>query len=478
MNKFQSFCYNSLKIFIGIALILILISGFEKINFGVNSDFDFMLLFLIGIFGIGGFIIINLNINTKLKMCFLLIIALLLRLWWIFNVNSVPVSDFNTMYLAAKELLKGNYEIFRDFGYLARFPHLVCTSLYMALMIIIFPVSHLFAIKIVNIVLSVISLILLYKLSDYFLRHEKVKLGIILLGALFPAFIAYSSTYCTENIAIPLFLGTLLLFMDAQKTNDIGKWILCGIVLSLSNLFRAVGIVFLIAFIIFIFVFTNEKKFRNVTVLTFSMIITSATVSLFLISVGVIQRPLWSGSEPSFATLMLKGTNVENGGRWNLEDAQFVDANLGNKDLAKMCIEKATHRISKLSVKEKILFFGQKFISQWSVGDFSGTYWAFLDSGTELKYVLPPVFQVIFIITIFLGFLSLLSKEKLKNSAILYILLCGFGIVFMILETQSRYSYICSWIFVILAVSGIEYIIKLSGRVKNAKFFSRNSKRT
>lgn len=477
MNKFQSFCYNTLKIFIGIALFLIFVSSFEKINFATNDKFGLYLLFLLGISGVLGIIVINLNLNTRLRAGILLLIALIIRLWWIFNVNSVPVSDFNTMYLAAKDFLNGDYSIFRDFGYLARFPHLVCTSLYMAFMIKIFPLSHLFAIKIVNVILSVISLILLYKLSDYFLRHEKVKLGLILLGALFPAFISYSSTYCTENIAIPLFLATVLLFMNAVKTNNIGKWILCGILLSVSNLFRAVGIVFLIAFIIYIFVFTGENKFRNAISLTLSMIIMSSMVSLLLISSGIIQRPLWSGSEPSFATLMLKGSNVENGGRWNLEDAQFVDANLGNKDLAKMCIEKAVERILELSLKEKILFFRYKFISQWSVGDFSGTYWAFLDSGVTLNYAVPIAFQGFFIIVMFCSFLSLISRGTQKNSAILYILLCGFGIIFMVLETQSRYSYICSWIFVILASNGIENIISLIGRVKNAKFFSRDNKR-
>ena len=62
------------------------------------------------------------------------------------------------------------------------------------------------------------------------------------------------------------------------------------------------------------------------------------------------------------------------------------------------------------------------------------------------------------------------------NTTIMYILLCGFGLAFMILETQPRYSYICSWIFVMLAAQGIENIIKW--RVRNVKIFSRNNKRT
>lgn len=476
LKKTQLFCYNALKIFITVAIILIFISSVTMLKFNIGNEFDVKLSILLGFSLITGIIVIKLNLAIKIKVGLLLLIALIIRLWWIFNVNSVPVSDFNTMYLAAKELLSGNYETFRGFGYLSRFPHLVCTSLYMAFMIKLFPTTHLFAIKIVNVILSIISLFLLYKLSDYFIKNEKVKLAIILFGAVFPAFIAYSSTYCTENIAIPFFLVTLLLFMNATKENNVCKWILCGIMLAISNLFRTVGIIFLIAFVIYIFVFTKESKIKNSVIIILLMIGTSFVVSLFLISNGIIERPLWKGSEPSFATLMLKGSNVENGGRWNLEDAQFVESNLGKKELTKMCIEKAMNRIEELSLKDKILFFGYKFLSQWSVGDFSGTYWAFLESGSNLNEVLPVAFQLIFVVDIFLSFCAMFSKEKNEKSAILYILLCGFGLAFMILETQSRYSYICSWIFVILATQGIENII--NWRVKNVKFFRRNNKRT
>ena len=380
------------------------------------------------------------------------------------------------MYLSAKELLNGDYSAFRGFKYLARFPHLVCSTLYMALMILIFPTSHLFAIKIMDVILSIISLILLYKLSDYFLKHEKVKLAVILLGGIFPASIAYSATFCTENVAIPLFLAAMLLFMSACKTNDTGKWLLCGIVLSISNLFRAVGIVFLIAFVIYIFVFTKESKFRNSFIIISIMLFTTFTTSLFLISTGIIEKPLWQGTEPSFATLMLKGSNVESKGKWNLEDAQFIEENLGNENLSKICTERAINRIIELPLLKRIEFFITKFLSQWSIGDFCGTYWATLETENEIIGIVPRNFQIIFSIIILLSLLSVFTKNISVSTTIMYILLCGFGLAFMILETQPRYSYICSWIFVMLAAQGIENIIKW--RVRNVKIFSRNNKRT
>ena len=476
LDKFQKFCCNSLKLFIGIALFLIFICSLGVFGAQVKTNLELSIFLLLGVSLVTGVFIINSQLSTKIKVVLLLTLSFLIRIWWILNIDSVPVSDYETMYLSAKELLNGDYSAFRGFKYLARFPHLVCSTLYMALMILIFPISHLFAIKIANVILSIISLILLYKLSDYFLKHEKVKLAVILLGGIYPAFISYSSTYCTENIAIPLFLGVMLLFMRACKSNDIGKWLLCGIVLAISDLFRAVGIVFLIAFVIYIFVFTQESKFRNSLILIASMLFTTFSVSLFLISTGIIEKPLWQGAEPSFATLMLKGSNATSYGKWNLEDAQFVEENLENKDLGKMCIEKSIDRIRQLSSLERIEFFATKFLSQWSIGDFCGTYWATLETENEIVGTVPRNFQIAFSVIIFLSILSIFAKNTPTSTTIMYILLCGFGLVFMILETQQRYSYICSWIFVILATQGIENII--NWRVKNVKFFRRNNKRT
>ena len=476
MDKFQKFCYNSLKLFIGIAVFLIFICSLGVFGVQVKTNLELSISMLLGVSLVTGVFIINSQLSTKIKVVLLLMLSFLIRIWWILNIDSVPVSDFETMYLSAKELLNGDYSAFRGFKYLARFPHLVCSTLYMALMILIFPTSHLFAIKIVNVILSIISLILLYKLSDYFLKHEKVKLAVILLGGIFPASIAYSATFCTENVAIPLFLAAMLLFMSACKTNDTGKWLLCGIVLSISNLFRAVGLVFLIAFVIYIFVFTKESKFRNSFIIISIMLFTTFTTSLFLISTGIIEKPLWQGTEPSFATLMLKGSNVESDGKWNLEDAQFVEKNLGNANLSKMCIEKAINRITQLSLKEKVEFFATKFLSQWSIGDFCGTYWATLETENEITGIVPRNFQIIFSVFMLFSFLSVFTKNTSVNTTIMYILLCGFGLIFMIIETQQRYSYVCSWIFVILAAQGIENIIKW--RVRNVKIFSRNNKRT
>ena len=453
---FQKNCSKLLSLFIGLAIVLIFFKSSIITNWNDNTIFSYKLIFLITLTLFLGAFIINLNYTERIKIILLLTLSLLIKVWWIINVKSIPVSDFNTMYLSAKELLNGNMTSFRAYGYLARFPHLVCTTLYMTVMMKIFPFYHLIAIKIVNVILSVFSIFLLYKLSQNFTKNDNTRLGIVLLSNVFPPFISYTSTFCTENLAIPLYLMTMILFFKSIKNNNWISWIICGILLSVSNLFRGVAIIFLIAFLIYIFIFTKERKIVNFLGMFSGFILTTFLVSTILMEFNIIESPLWRGREPSGVTLLLKGSNVENGGRWNLEDAKFVDENLLKPDFSKKCIEIAINRISELSIKERISFFFNKFLSQWAVGDFSGTYWATLGIEMEEKIGVPLIFQAIFSVIMFFSVIGIIVNINKKEVSILYILLCGFILMFMVVETQSRYSYIVSWIFLILATEGMK----------------------
>lgn len=83
----------------------------------------------------------NNNIDYNRKVFIFLFIALCLRVLWLLNANSIPISDFKTMYESAGDLINGNTKIFKGISYLARFPHLTITVLYMTFIRIVFPVD-------------------------------------------------------------------------------------------------------------------------------------------------------------------------------------------------------------------------------------------------------------------------------------------------------------------------------------------------
>ena len=59
------------------------------------------------------------------------------------------------------------------------------------------------------------------------------------------------------------------------------------------------------------------------------------------------------------------------------------------------------------------MFFGEKFVTQWTVGDFSGTYWAAVETDKEFLQYNPPIFQIIYIIILVL--LPLLPVQISKD---------------------------------------------------------------
>jgi len=467
MNKVSNFLSNILKMCIVIMIIVLTISS---ICFMKNIEFhelSIKLFFVFGVIALTGIFLINSKIRHKTKILLLLIFALILRIFWVVSVNTMPVSDFLNMYESASYLVQGNFDAFSDYNYLARFPHLVPMTLYMSLIIKLFPIYNIIVMKIINIVLGVLSIYLLYKLSDIFIKSEKNKLYILLLGGIFPAFVSYSSVLCTENLAIPLYLVTLIVFYKATISKNSKLFLGAGALLSLSNLFRGVGIVFIIAIIIYIFMCEEDNKFKNTFCIIFGYLLVTILVSGALINFNVIKRPLWQAMENSNLTLLLKGTNVNSDGKWSVEDAEFVDKYLKSENFEKICINKILGRLEEISFGELAFFWSKKILSQWCVGDFSGTYWAFAGTDTPFLPLLPHTFQVIYILILALSVFSLFNK---KNNLLIHLLLFGFGLLFMIIETQPRYSYVISWAILILAVEGIEELSSLvkKGR-KNAK---------
>ncbi len=458
MNKIAKISFIFLSVLVAIALAILVLVSTGLLTTSHMSPWQYKLTILLGAGFLAGIITVFSKLKTKSKLLIILLIAFIIRLIWIINVKSVPVSDFLTIYNTAKEFLNGNVSQLRDYGYLARFPHLTPMMLYMAGMIKLFGPYHIIAMKCVGLALSVLSVYLIYKLSGYYIKSDRNRLIAALIASIYPSLVSYSSTYCTETVGVPLFLLSVILFHKAvnAENHKLLRFLECGAVLYFSNMFRGVAIIFLIAFGLFIFIFTSKNKIASMASIIVGYFTVSLIVSGILMATNVIEHPLWQAKEPSYATLMLKGSNFEHNGTWNLEDAHFVDEHLKSDDLSKKCFEVIRERLSERTPLEIAGFYGKKFANQWSIGDCSGTYWATFDTDTPFPYPLPIPFQATYVIVLILSLCTFVNKNKTQNLALMFLLLCGFGAAFMLLETQGRYSYVVSWIFIILSACGLE----------------------
>ena len=362
------------------------------------------------------------------------------------NVNTIPTSDFMTIYNSAQKFVNSDTSMFWGHAYIARFPHLTIMVLYMAFMIKFFPVNNIVFMKLINLVLGVLTIYLIYLIVKEVFNSNKKGIYAAVLASVFPSLVTYTGVFCTENIAIPFYLISAYMFiLTIRKKKSKYSLILSGVALSLGNLFRMVAAIMIIAYTMYVLIYSKDKllsKLRNIALFMIPYYLVLNLVSSTLQGLKITEYPLWKGSEPKI-TNVLKGTNIESLGRWNEEDAFIVEEN--NYDYEK--IEEASKKIIKERLTTtplpKLLgFYIKKLAVQWSIGDSDGIYWTKHKVPKEDIIVDPSLEfpQIIYsgiMILVFLGILNRRKNNELEEVNLFYIILCGYGAMNLITESQE-----------------------------------------
>lgn len=423
---------------------------------------------IIGLFIFYGIKLINkfyMKSSNKKIIGSILLIGLLFRLLWICIVKTVPASDFALIWEIASNPFNGDYKAMHGTSYIARFPHLIITMLYLGFIKVIFP-NPLFVVKFINVLLSVSSIYLIYLIVKE-IFNEKYGLYAALIGTIYPAFIMYTSVTCSENIAMPFYLLSIYIFIRVIKGNINNNYLLlCGVMLSFGNLFRMVGAVILVAYIMYLIIYkAKDKIVGSLVKIIISYVLPLILISNMLVFTNVSEYQLWSGAEPKI-TSILKGTNILSLGSWNEKDATIPE----KYDYDKEKIEEASKKIIKARLTETpivvvIAFYFIKYAVLWGSGDFLAYHWATLESSNtnqiaDYGYAMVPGTQLLFSIILILMYIGLYNKKKNKNYKLdlIYLIYGGFIILYLITEKQVRYGYIACFSFIICAFKGIEVL--------------------
>lgn len=399
------------------------------------------------------------NINYKYTLISLILFGAILRFFWILSLDNRPVSDFAGMYIRSGIFLKGDYSMFYGKNYYARFPHMTVTVLYFAL------IRHLFAnglltIKVINALLSTLNTFLIYLISKEVFNSKKIGLYSAYVAAIYPAFITYTAVYCSENIAMPFYLLSIYLFVSTFKNNKKHTYlILSGLILGIGHLFRMVADVILIAYVMFIFIYIKESilnKSKATVYLVIAFLVPMLSVNSVLRGLKITQYNLWRGSETKL-TSVLRGSNMTTFGRWNMEDAKFIASFDDDKELEKAIKEKLKERYIQTPPKKLIYFLFRKYSTQWAAGDFAGAYWSQADTKSlliDIRHEGMVYISLVYLLILIAVYKGLFNKKQwLENPMVnlFYIIYSGYGLLYLITESQERYSYIASFLFVILA---------------------------
>lgn len=466
-NTFINMVINALKI-----LFLVLFCGVGLLTISFSKGINLMTFLSIIIFAIVMFVIYktikNKSLHLKNKVIIIIFIGMILRILWLINVNTQPYSDFETLYNGAIALINNDNTLFTGVNYIARFPHLSYMIVYMAVIMKLFGQAVL-TIKIGNLIFSIITMYLIYKVSLEVFEEENLALVSLGISAIFAPMITYVGVLATENIAIPFYLASIYFFIKAiKKDMSLGLLALSGLLLGIGNLFRMVAVIMVIAYVMYILIFEDKKiisKIKSSIVIVIMFVSVLVSGSFLLKSLGITEVHLWKGKEPA-VTNILKGSNIESFGRFNDEDAAIPEKYNYDYDKVKdVSIEIIKERLTTTSPIRLAIFYGGKFIGQWGQGDMSGISWS--ESGAEKIGVINSenskvVVQLAYISIISLSFISLFNKKRIiyenKIINLFYIILCGYGCFYLISEMQGRYAYIACWLFIIFATSGVEKV--------------------
>ena len=466
-NIFINMVINTLKI-----LFLVLFCGAGLLTISFSKGINLITFLSIIIFAIVMFVIYktikNKSLNLKNKVIIIIFIGMILRILWLINVNTQPYSDFETLYNGAIALINNDNTLFTGVNYIARFPQLSYMIVYMAVIMKLFGQAVL-TIKIGNLIFSIITMYLIYKVSLEVFEEENLALVSLGISAIFAPMITYVGVLATENIAIPFYLASIYFFIKAiKKDMSLGLLALSGLLLGIGNLFRMVAVIMVIAYVMYILIFEDKKiisKIKSSIVIVIMFVSVLVSGSFLLKSLGITEVHLWKGKEPA-VTNILKGSNIESFGRFNDEDAAIPEKYNYDYDKVKdVSIEIIKERLTTTSPIRLAIFYGGKFIGQWGQGDMSGISWS--ESGAEKIGVINSenskvVVQLAYISIISLSFISLFNKKRIiyenKIINLFYIILCGYGCFYLISEMQGRYAYIACWLFIIFATSGVEKV--------------------
>lgn len=478
-NLFNNFLKNAMigiLVFSFISSILINIG----LNLAVNIEYPIGMKFVINIF----FILITLFsigrayckrerivkyflklLDIKNVIVYIILVSFIIRILWIVLIETRPVSDFAMMYDCSKDVFYGNFSCFHDFNYFARFTHNTISVLYYSLFYN-FNENPIFIVKLFNVIFSTLSIFIMYSIVKQLYGYKSALVSAILLSV-FPPFIMYNSQMLSENMAMPFYLISIYFFIKYMKRVDKHSFIIfSGLALSVGNLFRMVGMVFLIAYIMYFLIYKGIKNsVKSVSIIITMFILPMYITSSLLLNNGITESHLWKPKE-TFLTSVLKGTNLNSAGFWNEEDAKIPSKyNYDTTKVKEESIKIIKQRLFDSPISNIAILYVSKLGGELGVSDFGAFDFTVMKSTETMSVKTLKYFQftisflinIIHLFLVYFGYVYLKKEKNLPDEFNLFLIsFGGFILLYLISEVQPRYSFIICWVLVIFAVGGLK----------------------
>jgi len=295
------------------------------------------------------------NTSDVMLLTALSVACFVIKLLWVIFMPMEPKVDYATFYQTAQALSED--WIYAD-RYIALFPHLMGYSSFLSVFFKIFGDS-VFLAAFLNVVLTVISGILIYKTMRIMISPTAA-VGAYIMWIVCPSQTIYNSLVLSDPLYTTLILGFVYVIAVITKkessvttTAMILYGVLSGIILRGVNVNRPIAAIFVIALFIWLFILRADELFTKDSLkkrLPFFAV---------LLAVYVLTGSLWNmyfesriceapASAPGYNIHV--GFNEASGGAWNYEDSallfSYSDSENATADWAqKQMFEEAKKRI-------------------------------------------------------------------------------------------------------------------------------------
>ena len=419
----------------------ICIAAFSAVLTGiiVNEAVSFQLTDLILIPVFAAFLAVALydllrsETNAKIVLLLILAIGAGIRLAYILCVPHEPASDWAALYDAARQTVQGDLSWIAENGYFRRWAYQIPYVFYQAAILKMVP--SLLALKLVNLVWMTGTILMIYLISRE-LTSEKPALCAAFLYTVFPEAISYSSELLNSHVATFLLLAGIYALLRSKHWY---QGLLAGVLLGLSNLMRPVAIITILA-LICIAVWRVIQKPQKRTILQTAAFLLVIFAGYFLVMKGTAflfqaanAAPYGIGNNfPEWKFVL--GLNFSGKGGYD-KSAEYI---LQIQDPAVRRAEAISYiKESYRSGGNPIVFFFKKLYIQWCHVNSDG--WVLPIRITRpLNFVIYAAVWVLSLLELFR-----MKEDTVKNNMarFLYIIILGDILVYLLIESASRYRY-------------------------------------
>ena len=478
LSKRLSFLLKFFVLSLFIIIVLLMIVSSISINISAMNINAFVIVFLLSLF----FAFIAININRRSKKYFLIMLVLMssiMYLMWNIYADTSPVSDYKVLLDGANEIVSGTFlqESSDKSNYFYFYNYQIGYVSYLALVIKIFG-NNLIFIKALEGLYMALTSIVIYKITEKISTEDIAAVASIFYATYIPNIMG-SSVINNQHISTLLLCLSIYFIIKSTRVS----LAIAGILLGFTQILRPIAIIIIIGLLISyayeIIKYKNYKKcIQRFFLFIIAFIVVIKIFDIGLIKLKISPSPISQNNAKYFKFVLgLKGNGVydiptENARKtqvyFDLEKLNF-DYNEYNNQCLKVIKESISNYQNTFSfITNKMYHF---------IGDKDNQYGFALadDKMNNNVYLFSDLGNMQYIIFLVCAIISIIGRTRKINDDIdiFCILIIGFVLVHIFIETQPRYRY---EIYVFITILSSQFIGKVLS--KSFKQCNNNKSRT